>query len=242
MFEARSVPTSAKLAGVLLLLGMALNGIIVANRSAAAGTNVDASFRLVPAAIWGVALVLAIVAIVRFRGRGRLWPAYTTLVVIALAVLAVVPATLLGRERVSSGRDGTAAGRELATRNAAFGRVVEACFAAHPNGCSARDLATTPGADRFHVRLDRDCSVALDFCLDDRVDGGLHFEQVSRAVRGVGLLRIATDYTTTGRVDAECHSLRTDPNPALEQAACGLGPTGSQSFTAEQAAQLAPPG
>ncbi|MBC7460905.1 MAG: hypothetical protein H7287_06050, partial [Thermoleophilia bacterium] len=71
MFDTRTIPTLAKLAGVLVLLGMGLNGVIVANQSSAAGAPVDASFRFAPGAIWLLALVLAIVSIVRYRGQGR---------------------------------------------------------------------------------------------------------------------------------------------------------------------------
>ena len=236
MFTRPEVPKQAWIAFSLLLFGAIWSN---AARLAPGRPAMDWSsgysigYNVIgPMLPWITATVLAIASIVRFRGSARLWPGYTTLVVIVLCFLTAIP-TAHQNGRLSAVRqDANVIAHELAARERTFTAIGTSCAQRVGARCTAAELLATPGAVQAGLEPGTRCRRSGAICVSDGVDHALRIEQVTRPVKEVGPIRVESTIAASGSVSISCVALRDAARPAYVKAACGLGDTNSMTIPA----------
>ncbi|MCW2923428.1 MAG: hypothetical protein JWM98_832 [Thermoleophilia bacterium] len=169
-------------------------------------------------ALWLAGFVVAVAAVVRDRGRARLLPAYVTMTLCVLGILAALPTFL--HQRI--GADTHAAVVESRGRMLRVTQLVHACSAQQGGRpCTAAQFADLPEARKLGVRLGTRCTETGDICLSTPRDGSRVIEQVTRDIAQVGPLRVTTTVAPDGSIRIRCQAVRSGVHPRQEAEACG---------------------
>lgn len=171
-------------------------------------------------ALWGASFAVSIAAIVRDRGQARLLPAYVTMVLCVLGLVAAVPTFLLHKE--TSG-DTRAAIVDSQTKMRRLEAMLRECSAQRGQECDPMALAAMPEAIRLGVRLGTGCVDAGDVCLSQGRDGSRSIEQVTREITGVGPLRVTTIVSADRAPRITCVAVRPNVSATRVAQACGPG-------------------
>jgi len=179
----------AKAAFALVLVGIVLLPFVRAS-------DVDAVAVALP---WIAGVVLSAVAIIRFRGKARPWPAYAALGVVVVGVLAAMPpshrASGTATEQATSVLDARLADRDAP----ALERLVTGCAAALGRPCTPAELR----------RADANGG-----------DGSRVVQQVTDANRDVGRLAITSTVDPSGRVSTACEAVERGVSKDAARRAC----------------------